>query len=577
MLSLLRDRGAMLGEQKLSHSYPHCWRCHNPVIYRATEQWFIDLDGSARDGSGAIRPRALAEISKVKWTPEWGAERIHSMIAERPDWCVSRQRFWGVPLVILYCNKCGKQFDDYKTLHALVKEWFTREGADAWFTHTVEELLPAGTHCACGGADWRKETDILDVWFDSGSSHLAVLGGLDASGQELPWPADMYLEGPDQYRGWFHSSLLVGVAVRDASPYRHVLTHGWTLDAKGQPMSKSLGNVVLPTEVCDKWGADLLRLWVASQDYTADVRMSDNVMTQLSEAYRKLRNTFRFALGNLADFDPAHDSVPNAEMEELDRWMLSRTAELVKQCRKWYEGFEFHRVFHALHDFAVVDLSAFYFDVLKDRLYTFAPRNRARRSAQTAMYRIAKALLSLMTPITVFTSEEIWRHFPRVAGDPESAHVAFFPSADSFGTPLDAACTAKWEKLLAVRTEVLRALEAARNAKTISGALEAKITLSAGTDLAPLLKEYNASLASLFIVSQVHLAESASGDAQKSEAIPGFSVAVARADGAKCERCWNYSIHVGESADYPTICERCVKALDEIEQSGRAGGQGAAS
>ena len=264
VVTLLRDRGALLGEQKLSHSYPHCWRCHNPVIFRATEQWFIELDAAGRDGSGAIRSRALAEISKVKWTPEWGAERIHSMIAERPDWCVSRQRFWGVPLVILYCTKCKKQFDDYAALHALVREWFTREGADAWFTHTVEELLPAGTHCSCGASSWRKETDILDVWFDSGSSHLAVLDRLDASGQKLPWPADMYLEGPDQYRGWFQSSLLVGVAVRNGSPYRHVLTHGWTLDAKGQPMSKSLGNIVLPTEVCEKWGADLLRLWVAS-------------------------------------------------------------------------------------------------------------------------------------------------------------------------------------------------------------------------------------------------------------------------------------------------------------------------
>jgi isoleucyl-tRNA synthetase len=356
-----------------------------------------------------------------------------------------------------------------------------------------------------------------------------------------------------------------------------VLTHGWTLDAKGQPMSKSLGNVVLPTEVCEKWGADLLRLWVASQDYTADVRMSDNVMTQLSEAYRKLRNTFRFALGNLADFDPARDALPPAEMEELDRWMLSRTGELVKQCRKWYEGFEFHRVFHALHDFAVVDLSAFYFDVLKDRLYTFAPNNRARRSAQTAMFRISKALLSLMTPITVFTAEEIWRHFPREAGDPESAHIAFFPTAEAFSSPLDLARAEKWEKLLAVRTEVLRALESARNAKTISGALEAKITLSAASDLAALLEQYKASLPSLFIVSQVQLADSASANAQKSEAIPGLTIAVERADGAKCERCWNFSTHVGENSDYPTICERCVKALDEIERSAEAGGRGAAS
>jgi len=577
VVALLRDRGALLGEQKLSHSYPHCWRCHNPVIFRATEQWFIDLDGAGRTGT-PVRPRALGEISKVKWTPEWGAERIRSMIAERPDWCVSRQRFWGVPLAILYCAKCNKQFDDYAALHALIKKWFTLEGADAWFTHTVEELLPAGTRCSCGASEWRKETDILDVWFDSGSSHLAVLDRADASGQHLPWPADMYLEGPDQYRGWFQSSLLVGVAVRDGAPYRHVVTHGWTLDAKGQPMSKSLGNVVLPSEICEKWGADLLRLWVASQDYTADVRMSDNVMTQLSEAYRKLRNTFRFALGNLADFDPARDSVPDAEMEELDRWMLSRTAALVAECRKWYEGFEFHRVYHTLHDFAVVDLSAFYFDVLKDRLYTFAPRNRARRSAQTAIYRISKALLSLTAPITVFTAEEIWKHFPRAAGDPESAHIALFPNQGAFGSPLDDGKAANWEKLLLVRTEVMRALEAARNAKTISGALEAKVILSAAQDLAPLLEQYKSWLPGLFIVSQVELAAVASAEAQKSEALPGLSVAVVRADGTKCERCWNYSTHVGESTDYPTVCERCVKALNEIEEAGaRAEGQGAAS
>ncbi len=566
VLNILRDRGALLGEQKLSHSYPHCWRCHSPVIFRATEQWFIDLDSPGRD-AGAIRPRALAEIDKVKWTPEWGAQRIHSMIAERPDWCVSRQRYWGVPLVILYCTKCNKQFDDYAALHALVERWFTVEGADAWFTHSVEELLPAGSHCACGASSWRKETDILDVWFDSGSSHLAVLGRLDAAGQNLPWPADMYLEGPDQYRGWFHSSLLVGVAVRNGAPYRQVLTHGWTLDAKGQPMSKSLGNVVLPTEICEKWGADLLRLWVASQDYTADVRMSDNVMTQLSEAYRKLRNTFRFALSNLADFDPAFDLVPDAEMEELDRWMVSRTATLVEQCRKWYEGFEFHRVFHALHDFAVVDLSAFYFDVLKDRLYTFAPRNPSRRSAQTAMYRIARVLLSLVTPIMVFTAEEIWKYFPRAAGDPESAHMALFPAAESLRGSLDPATAGSWEKLLTVRTEVLRALESARNAKTISGALEARVILNAGADLAALFDRYKAWLPALFIVSQVQLGGPASVDALQSETLPGLSVSVLRADGTKCERCWNFSTRVGENSDYPTVCERCVKSLREIEES----------
>jgi isoleucyl-tRNA synthetase len=577
VVNLLRDRGALLGEQKLQHSYPHCWRCHNPVIFRATEQWFIDLDGGST-GAAAIRPRALAEISKVKWTPEWGAERIYSMIKERPDWCVSRQRFWGVPLVILYCDKCGKQFEDYAALHALVAEWFTKEGADAWFTHSVEELLPAGTSCSCGASSWRKETDILDVWFDSGSSHLAVLDRLDITGQKLPWPADMYLEGPDQYRGWFHSSLLVGVAVRDGAPYRHVLTHGWTLDAKGQPMSKSLGNVVLPTEICEKWGADLLRLWVASQDYTADVRMSDNVMTQLSEAYRKLRNTFRFALGNLADFDPARDAVPDAEMEELDRWMLSRTADLVQQCRKWYEGFEFHRVFHALHDFAVVDLSAFYFDVLKDRLYTFAKRNRARRSAQTAVYRIAKALLTLATPIMVFTAEEIWRYFPHVAGDLESAHLSLFPNAEALGSPVGEKIESNWQSLLEFRSEVLKALEEKRKEKFISGSLEAKVSIySDYEERTKFLRSYLDILPSLFIVSQVEIVDESKGLPAKDTPFGGWRIEIARADGAKCERCWNYSTHVGENTDYPTVCERCVKALNEIEASGQAGGQGAAS
>jgi isoleucyl-tRNA synthetase len=577
VVNLLRDRRALLGEQKLQHSYPHCWRCHNPVIFRATEQWFIDLDGGST-GAAAIRPRALAEISKVKWTPEWGAERIYSMIKERPDWCVSRQRFWGVPLVILYCDKCGKQFEDYAALHALVAKWFTKEGADAWFTHSVEELLPAGTSCSCGASSWRKETDILDVWFDSVSSHLAVLDRFDITGQKLPWPADMYLEGPDQYRGWFHSSLLVGVAVRDGAPYRHVLTHGWTLDAKGQPMSKSLGNVVLPTEICEKWGADLLRLWVASQDYTADVRMSDNVMTQLSEAYRKLRNTFRFALGNLSDFDPARDAVPDAEMEELDRWMLSRTADLVQQCRKWYEGFEFHRVFHALHDFAVVDLSAFYFDVLKDRLYTFAKRNRARRSAQTAVYRIAKALLTLATPIMVFTAEEIWRYFPHVAGDLESAHLSLFPNAEALGSPVGEKIESNWQSLLEFRSEVLKALEEKRKEKFISGSLEAKVRIySDYEERTKFLRSYLDILPSLFIVSQVEIVDESKGLPAKDTPFGGWRIEIARADGAKCERCWNYSTHVGENTDYPTVCERCVKALNEIEASGQAEGQGAAS
>ncbi len=366
--------------------------------------------------------------------------------------------------------------------------------------------------------------------------------------------------------------------MRNGAPYRHVLTHGWTLDAKGQPMSKSLGNVVLPTEVCEKWGADLLRLWVASQDYTADVRMSDNVMTQLSEAYRKLRNTFRFALGNLADFDPSRDQVSDIEMEEMDLWMLSRTAELVSDCRKWYEAFEFHRVFHALHDFAVVDLSAFYFDVLKDRLYTFAPRNRARRSAQTAVYRIAKALLSLVTPLTVFTAEEVWKYFPRVAGDAESAHLALFPQPQTLGAGVDAAIESNWESLLEFRSEVLKALEEKRKEKFISGSLEAKVRIfSDYPDRTQFLNAYRDVLPALFIVSQVEIVDESKGLPPKDAPEAGGHIEIAKADGAKCERCWNYSTHVGESAEYPTVCERCVKALKEIEDSGHGGEVGAAS
>ncbi len=565
VIALLKSRGALVFESKLQHSYPHCWRCHNPVIFRATEQWFVQLDnGSATvpaPAPGALRPRALAEIDKVKWIPAWGRDRIHDMIAERPDWCISRQRFWGVPLIIFYCGDCKELLRDFTALRGVLK-FFEAEGADAWYTRSAEELLPAGTRCAkCGGHDWHKEDDILDVWFDSGSTHLAVLDPPGTPNADLPWPADMYLEGPDQYRGWFHSSLLIGVAVRDGAPYRQVLTHGWTLDEHGRPMSKSLGNVVLPTEICDKWGADLLRLWVASQDYTADVRMSDNVMTQLSEAYRKLRNTFRFALGNLADFDPARDGVADGEMEELDRWMVSRTAELVRQCERWYEGFEFHRVFHALHDFAVVELSAFYFDVLKDRLYTFAPRNRSRRSAQTAMYRIAGALLRLAAPIMVFTCEEIWGYFPRGANDPSSVHLALFPKAEELGAAVDAQVKENWEKLLGLRRSVLVALEAARASKKISGALEARVLLNGAHPDAALWKKYAKWLPALFIVSQVQIVEP--GDAVSGEATSGIE----RADGTKCERCWNYSTHVGENAQYPTVCERCVAALDEIERA----------
>jgi len=578
VVKLLSDCGALLAHHAYKHTYPHCWRCHNPVIFRATEQWFIKMDQAAHGATKTFREEALEEIHKVKWFPSWGEDRMYEMVEHRPDWCVSRQRFWGTPIIVFYCEGCGKRLEDFKALRNVV-EWFKKEGADAWYKHSAEELLPAGTKCSCGQSKWRKENDILDVWFDSGSSHLAVLHGNE-------WPADVYLEGPDQYRGWFHSSLLIAVGVKDKAPYKEIVTHGWTLDEQGRPMSKSLGNVILPSEICEKWGADLLRLWVASVEYQADVKMSERVMTQLSEAYRKIRNTFRFALGNLSDFDPAKNSVANDQLEEMDRWMIERTADLVKKCREWYANYEFHRVYHAIHDYCVVDLSAFYYDVLKDRLYTKAPNTRVRRSAQTAVYKISSALIRLAAPILVFTAEEIWKYLPKSAGDPSSVHIALFPEEAELRTGIAPARANAWELLAKVRAEVLKALEASRNAKRINSGLEAKVifelfTNEAEKNLTNLLQKYEAWLPGLFIVSQVRTPASVEsglhtrvlhGDAFRSEVIPGLGIRVIVADGTKCERCWNYSTHVGENSRYPTVCERCSSALAEIESGGEASG-----
>jgi isoleucyl-tRNA synthetase len=560
IVKLLADHGALLGHHPYKHSYPHCWRCHNPVIFRATEQWFIKMDQAAHGAKKTLRQEALEEIHRVKWIPGWGEERIYEMIEKRPDWCVSRQRFWGVPIIVFFCDGCGKQLNDFAALRNVVK-WFEKEGADAWYKHTPEELLPAGTKCSCGAEKWRKENDILDVWFDSGSSHLAVLKGNE-------WPADVYLEGPDQYRGWFHSSLLIATGIRDKAPYRGVVTHGWTLDEQGRPMSKSLGNVVLPAEICDKWGADLLRLWVGSQEYQADVKMSERVMTQLSEAYRKIRNTIRFALGNLNDFDPSRHVVANEQLEDLDRWMLERTADLVKKCREWYAAYEFHRVYHAIHDFCVVDLSAFYYDVLKDRLYTKAAKNKSRRSGQTAVWKITSALVRLLTPTLVFTAEEVWKFLPHAAGEPGSVHIALFPEEAELRTGLTPEKANTWELLAKVRGEVLKALEVARNEKKlINSGLEAKVLLNADLELKAKLKQYLPQLPGLFIVSQVELMSAGTGEF-RSEVVPGLEVSVQRADGKKCDRCWNYSVHVGENPRYPTICERCSEAIAEIEAGG---------
>jgi isoleucyl-tRNA synthetase len=561
IVKLLADRGALLGHHEYRHSYPHCWRCHNPVIFRATEQWFIRIDANANGQGPTLRQEALEEIRHVKWIPAWGEERMYDMIKERPDWCVSRQRFWGVPIIVFYCEACGTRLEDFAALRNVVR-WFEKEGADAWYKHSADELLPTGTTCSCGATNWRKENDILDVWFDSGSSHLAVLKGPE-------WPADVYLEGPDQYRGWFHSSLLVATGIKHKAPFRGVVTHGWTLDEKGQPMSKSLGNTLYPLEICERWGADLLRLWVASVEYQADVKMSERVMTQLSEAYRKIRNTFRFALGNLFDFDPAHDALPSAQLEEIDRWMLERTAELVKKCRDWYSGYDFHRVYHAVHDFCVVDLSSFYFDVLKDRLYTKSPKSKSRRSAQTAVWEITSALVRLMAPVLVFTSEEIWKYFPKNKGDRESVHMSLFPDADALRTKVEPATMTAWEELAKVRSAVLVKLEEARNAKSIGGSLEAKVILSSGAGkLQGILKGYAKQLPALFIVSQVEIRESAAASQPGGGGeLSGLAVTIEKASGKKCDRCWNYSVHVGENPRYPTVCERCSEALAEIEST----------
>jgi isoleucyl-tRNA synthetase len=560
IVKLLQDRGALLGNHDYKHSYPHCWRCHKPVIFRATEQWFIKMDQAAHGQQKTLRQEALEEIHGVKWIPAWGEERMYEMIEKRPDWTVSRQRFWGVPIIVFYCEDCGTRLEDFKALRNVVK-WFEKEGADAWYEHSPEELLPSGTKCSCGASKWRKENDILDVWFDSGSSHLAVLKGAE-------WPADVYLEGPDQYRGWFHSSLLVATGVRNAAPYRGVVTHGWTLDEQGRPMSKSLGNVLNPTEICEKWGADLLRLWVGSVEYQADVKMSERVMTQLSEAYRKIRNTFRFALGNLSDFDPSRDALSNDQFDEIDRWMLDRTAELVKKCSEWYAGYEFHRVYHAIHDYCVVDLSSFYFDVLKDRLYTKAPKSKSRRSAQTAVWKITSALVRLTAPILVFTTEEIWKYLPKGKGEPQSVHMALFPQEEELKANLHESVRQEWEKLAEIRTAVLERLENARSNKLINASLEARVVLRAKDYLFDVLKAHQSELPALFIVSQVEVAPF---DGPVSGGTPNaWWVGVERADGKKCERCWNYSTHVGENTRYPTVCERCSESLAEIERDGSA-------
>ena len=558
IVELLKSRGVLLGFEKIEHSYPHCWRCHNPVIFRATEQWFIAMEGKIPGGT--LRSRSLEEIQKVKWDPAWGEERIYNMIASRPDWCISRQRLWGVPIAVFQCEGCNDFLND-KAVNRVVVELIRQEGTNAWYRCSAEEILPAGTKCPkCGSEKFRKEMDILDVWFESGCSQAAVLGHEPG----LPWPADYYIEGGDQHRGWFHSSLLCAVGTKGASPYRGCGTVGWVLDDQGRAQSKSLGNVVDPVDIANKLGAEIVRLWVGSVDFREDVVASDDLMQRIADSYRKIRNTFRYILGNLEGFDPERDSVEFGEMNPLDQFFLLRAAELTSDVRGHYDSFTFQRVYQRLKDFCIVDLSAIYFDILKDRLYTAAPKSQARRSAQTALYRLGDALVRLLAPIMSFTSEEVWDFIPAAQGRQPSVHLAEFPEprelTGEMPSKFDASqLESDWDTLLSVRSEVLKALEAARVEKLIGGGLEAQVHLSASEILYPVLDRYRGDLRYIFIVSDVELekAPAVNGDA-------GLKVTVAKAPGEKCERCWNYSIHVGEDKEYPTVCERCSAVLREI-------------
>ncbi len=565
---LLRTRGALLSATFFEHSYPHCWRCHNPVIVRATEQWFIGMETpmpitenrepQTENSQTTFRQAALDAIKTVTWDPAWGEERISNMIATRPDWCISRQRIWGVPIAVFLCNKCHEPLRSDQLNRSIV-ELFRRESADAWYIHSALDLLPAGTTCAtCGNADraeFRKEMDILDVWFESGSSWHAVL---DAE-PELTFPADLYTEGGDQHRGWFHSSLLTSVGLRGVAPYKKVATSGWTLDEQGRAFSKSLGNGVDPVDVAKRLGAEIIRLWVASVDFREDVAASENLMARVGDNYRKLRNTLRFLLGNIHDFDPATDAVPFENLEKLDQYILARTAELDAKIRKAYDQFEFHRAYQALNEFVNTDLSALYLDVLKDRLYTFAPNAPARRSAQTALWRIAEALTRLIAPILSFTADEVWAQLPVVDGREPSVHLALFPDLAQIIPGNESGILADWERLLTVRVAVLTKLEALRERKEIGKSLEAVVIIGnqahlGGTEL----ERYLSALPELFNVSEVLFAQLPVDGTELS------ALDVRRSSNPKCERCWRYVPDVGQDASFPTVCLRCTEALKAI-------------
>ncbi|MDI3327449.1 MAG: isoleucine--tRNA ligase [Alicyclobacillaceae bacterium] len=540
---LLRREGALAAEGEIVHQYPHCWRCKNPVIFRATEQWFASID--------QFRSELLEEIERVNWIPTWGKQRIHNMIADRQDWCISRQRVWGVPIPIFYCESCGETIIDDRTIE-YVADLFAREGSQSWFAREAADLLPPGYRCRCGGDRFRKETDIMDVWFDSGSSHMAVL----EQRPELHWPADLYLEGSDQHRGWFNSSLSTAVAVKGRAPYRAVLTHGFLLDGEGRKMSKSLGNVVDPLDVMQRLGADILRLWVASVDYRSDVRVSEAILAQVAEVYRKIRNTFRFLLGNLYDFDPAQHRLPVEQLTEFDRWALDQLQRLIERTTEAYRNYEFHIVYHAVHNFCTVQMSAFYLDVLKDRLYCSRADDPLRRSAQTALYEILVTLAKLVAPIISHTADEVWSYIPGVR-EP-SVQLADWPAVRP--EYKDDALARKWERILALRYEVAKGLEAARQQKVIGTGLGAAVELWPSPEARAILSE-TPDLAQILIVSQVTVHGEGETPPEDALQFEGIAVRVSPAPGTKCERCWMVLPTVGGDPSHPDLCPRCVEVV----------------
>ncbi|MDP4120462.1 MAG: isoleucine--tRNA ligase [Bacillota bacterium] len=535
----LREIGSLFAIKRITHQYPHCWRCKEPVLFRATDQWFCSVEDFKED--------ALKAIQDVKWIPGWGEDRISSMVKERKDWCISRQRKWGVPIPIFFCKECGEPHIDKEAMLA-VAELFRQKGSDVWYEMPAAEILPAGTKCKkCASTDFEKEQDIMDVWFDSGSSHAAVLKERDY----LHWPADLYLEGADQYRGWFQSSLLTSVATTGKAPYKAVLTHGWVVDGEGRKMSKSLGNGIDPQEIIDEYGADVLRLWVASSDYHADIRISKDILKQLSEAYRKIRNTARYILGNLGGFAPDKDSVSFDKLLPIDRWAIMKLDELIQKVTDAYEAFEFHQVFHGIHQFCVVDMSNFYLDVLKDRLYTEKADSETRRAAQTAIYIILDAMTRMISPILAYTSEEIWKYMPHCS-DSDSEGILFNDMPKPSGLQADETFMACWNRIHDLRDTVKKSLEDAVKNKTVRSSLESSVTLIASGKEYEFIKSVEDELTTVFIVSEVCVEKADSGE---------LSVTIKHADGEKCERCWVYSNSVGQSHEHPTLCSRCADIL----------------